>query len=121
MEYTYNILDEVYYWMLSKQKNVEIRIQKEKSEKIQVGDYITFNNQDHEGQYIKVKVIDKMIFNNADELLKKYDVGSMMPNHTESELKNLLYKIYGEELKKKKLVAFKFEYISSDKDNDNEY
>lgn len=116
MEYTYNILNEVYYWMLSKKKNVEIRILKEKSEKIQVGDFIIFNNQDCDEQFIKVKVINKTIFNNVDELLKKYDVDSMMPNHNERELKELLYEIYGEELKTKKLVAFKFEYISSDKE-----
>ena len=44
MEYKYKILDEVYYWMLSKQKNIEVRILNEKSEKIQIGDFITFNN-----------------------------------------------------------------------------
>ena len=59
MEYTYNILDKVYSWMLSKQKNVEVRILKEKSEKIQIGDIITFNNQENEGKYIKAKVINK--------------------------------------------------------------
>ena len=116
MEYTYNILDEVYYWMLSKQKNVEVRILKEKSEKIQVGDFITFNNQDHNNQFIKVKVIDKNIFDNVSELLKKYNVNNIMPNHTEEEVKELLEKIYGEDLSRKKIVAFKFEYISSDKD-----
>lgn len=29
MEYTYNILNEVYNWMLSKYKNIEVRILKE--------------------------------------------------------------------------------------------
>ena len=116
MEYSYHILDEVYYWMLSKQKNVEVRILKEKSQKIQIGDYITFSNQDNEGQFIKVRVVDKNIFNSVDELFEKYEVNNMMPNHTETELRELLIKIYGDELKKKKLVAFKFEYISSDKD-----
>ena len=46
MEYTYNILNEVYNWMLSKHKNIELRILKEKSKKIKVGDFITFNNLD---------------------------------------------------------------------------
>ena len=92
MEYTYNILDDVYYWMLSKQKNIEVRILKEKSEKIQVGDFITFNNIDHEGQFIKVKVIDKNMFNNVEELLATYDVNNMMPGHTSEELKSLLIK-----------------------------
>ena len=116
MEYTYNILNEVYNWMLSRQKNVEVRILKEKSEKIQVGDFITFNNVDNENQFIKVKVIDKDIFDNVDELLNKYEVNNMMPNHTEDELKELLNKIYGDDLKIKKIVAFKFEFLLSDKD-----
>ncbi len=29
MEYSYNILNEVYNWMLSKYKNIEVRILKE--------------------------------------------------------------------------------------------
>ena len=117
MEYTYNILDSVYYWMLSRQKNIEVRLLKEKSEKIQIGDFIVFNNQDCVGQFIKVKVIGKKIFNNVGELLDEYDVNNIMPDHTDIELKELLYKIYGEELNKKKIVAFKFEYLSSDKGN----
>ena len=31
--------------MISRRKNIEVRILKEKSEAIQVGDIITFNNQ----------------------------------------------------------------------------
>lgn len=116
MEYTYNILDEVYYWMLSKQKNIEVRLLKEKSEKIQIGDYITFNNQEQKGKYIKVRVIGKEIFNSTDDLLKAYDVNRMMPNHTQDELRDLLIKIYGDALVNGKLVAFSFEFISSDMD-----
>ena len=48
MEYKYKILDEVYYWMLTKQKNIEVRPLDEKTEKIQVEDYITFINIEHE-------------------------------------------------------------------------
>ncbi len=114
MEYTYNIINDVYNWMLLKEKDIEVRLLKEKSSKIQKGDYITFNNQDKENKYIKVKVINKTIFNNIDELLKKYDINRMMPNHTEKELKELLNKIYGTELTNNKLVAFEFEYITSD-------
>ena len=106
--------------MLSKQKNIEVRILKEKSEKIKAGDYITFYNQEHKGQYIKVKVIDKDIFDNIEQLLKKYDVNNIMPNHTTDELKIMLNQIYGEELITKKLVALKFEYISSEENKNEE-
>lgn len=44
MEYTYNIYDDIYSLMLSGKKNVEVRLLNEKSEKILVGDFITFNN-----------------------------------------------------------------------------
>ncbi len=114
MEYTYNILNEVYNWMLSKHKNIEVRLLKEKSKKIKVGDFITFNNLDQVGKFIKVKVISKELFDNLDDLLKMYDVNRIMPNHTEQELKELLNKIYGDNLKNGKLVAFGFKYLSSD-------
>lgn len=67
-----------------------------------------------------MKVIDKNIFENIEELLKMYDSNNIMPNHTAKELKELLTEIYGEELATKKLVAFKFEYISSDKEKSYE-
>ena len=116
MEYTYKILDSVYYWMLSKQKNIEVRLLNEKSNKIQVGDFITFINMEHEDKFIKVKIIDKNIFNNVEKLLEKYDINHIMPNHTLKDIKETLIKIYGEESVTKKIVAFKFEYLLSDKD-----
>lgn len=116
MEYSYKVLDEVYHWMLSKQKNIEIRLLNEKSEKIKTGDYITFNNIDYEGKYIRVKVINKMIFDRIENLLEKYDINQIMPNHTLGDMNKSLIKIYGEEYRKEKIVAIEFEYVSSDKD-----
>jgi len=115
VEYKYKILDEAYYWMLSKQKNIEVRILNEKSEKIQIGDFITFNNIGHEGQFIKVKIIDKNVFDNVEDVLRKYDINHIMPNHTLEDIKETLIKIYGDEAATKKLVGFKFEYVVSDK------
>lgn len=120
MEYKYKILDEVYYWMLSKQKNIEVRTLNEKSEKIQIGDFITFNNIEHEGQFIKVKITDKNIFDNVEDLLRKYDINHIMPNHTLEDIKETLIRIYGDEEATKKLVGFKFEYVLSDKEYSNE-
>lgn len=115
-EYTYNIINDVYNWMISRKKNVEVRILKEKSSLIQVGDFITFNNQDDLGKFVKTKVINKTIVNNIDELLMKFDVSRMMPGHTEEDLIDLMNKIYGDELQKKQIVAFEFEYLYSDSD-----
>ena len=116
MEYTYNIINDVYNWMLSGKKNIEVRMLKEKSKTIQIGDYITFNNQDSSGKFVKVKVVNKTIVQNIDELLNKFDVERIMPNHTNEELIELMNKIYGEEINKKQIVVFEFEFLSCDKE-----
>lgn len=113
-EYTYNIINDVYEWMTSRKKDVEVRILKEKSQAIQIGDIITFNNQDCNGKFVKVKVINKTIVNNMEELLENFDVSRMMPEHTEQELIDLMSRIYGDDLNTKQIVAFEFEYLSSD-------
>lgn len=115
-EYTYNIINDVYNWMISREKDIEVRILKEKSNSIQIGDTITFNNQDNIGKFVKVKVINKTIVDNVEDLLEKFNVTRMMPSHTNQDLMELMQKIYGDELNKKQIVAFEFEYLSSDND-----
>ena len=115
-EYSYNIINDVYNWMISRKKDIEVRILKEKSSAIQVGDIITFNNQDIIGRFVKAKITNKTIVDSLSELLNKFDVDRMMPNHSKEELIELMQKIYGEELNKKQIVAFEFEYISCDQD-----
>ena len=115
-EYSYNIINDVYNWMISGRKNIEVRILKEKSEAIQVGDIITFNNQDNIGKYVKVKIVNKTIVANVYELLEKFEVERMMPGHSKEELIELMNNIYGEELNQKQIVAFAFEFLSCDND-----
>ena len=69
MKYTYKILDQVYNWMITKQKNIEIRPFNEKADIIKIGDYITFYNKDNETEFVKTKVIDKKIYNSIEEIL----------------------------------------------------
>ena len=115
-EYTYNIIDNVYDWMISKKKDVEVRILKEKSLAIQPGDYVTFNNLEDSRKYVKVKITNKYIYDNVKELLKCLDVERIMPGHSDRELVMLLEKIYDKDLETKKIVAFEFEYLTSDID-----
>ena len=113
-EYSYNIINDVYNWMISRKKNIEVRLLKEKSKAIQVGDIITFNNQDKIGKFVKAKIINKTIVDNVYELTEKFDIERMMPGHTKEELIKLMQKIYGDELNQKQIVAFEFEYLSCD-------
>lgn len=115
-EYKYNIINDVYDWMISRKKDIEVRILKEKSQAIQVGDIIIFNNLDVVDKYVKVRVINKTIFNDINELLEKFEVSRMMPEHSTSDFIELMNTIYGEELNVKSIVAFEFEYLSSDSD-----
>ena len=115
-EYSYNIINDVYNWMISRKKDIEVRILKEKSQAIQVGDIITFNNQDNIGKYVKVKIINKTIVAGLTELTEKFDVERMIPGHSKEQLIELMQKIYGDELNKKQIVAFEFEYLSCDSD-----
>ena len=92
-EYSYNIINDVYNWMISRKKNIEVRILKEKSETIQVGDIITFNNQDKIGKFVKVKIINKTIVDNVYELTEIFDIERMMPGHTKKQLIDLMQKI----------------------------
>ena len=110
MEYSYNVLNEVYEWMKTKRKTVEVRILKEKSALIQEGDYIIFHHIDDSSKTIKVKVIKKHVVDNVGNLFGLYSVDQMMPGHTEDDLRNLLHHIYGDLLITGKLVTFEFEY-----------
>ncbi len=116
MEYTYNILNEIYYFILSGMKTIEVRLLNEKSENILINDYIIFNNIDDNDRYIKTKVIKKVIYNNFSDLIINNDVNKIMPNHTADELKKLLFEIYAERLNNHKIIAFEFQYITSDLD-----
>ena len=119
-KYSYNIINDVYNWMISRKKDIEVRILKEKSQAIQVGDIVTFTNLDNIHEFVKVKIIGKNIVNNMDELLEKYNVFRIMPGHSEDDLRELMWKIYGEQLDEKQIVAFEFKFLSCDKDDEKE-
>ena len=113
-EYSYNIDNDVYNWMISREKDVEVRVLNEKSLTIQIGDIITFNNLDNNGKFVKMRVKEKNILENIIELLTKFSIERIMPRHTKEELIGMLKTIYGDELSKKQIVAFELEYLSCD-------
>ena len=73
MEYTFRIYREVYKEMISGRKTIEIRLLNDKTEKIKVGDIIRFNvlNSD---KYLLVKVTDKKIYNDVEDLWNNKEI-----------------------------------------------
>ena len=69
-EYTYNILGEVYEWMISRKKDIEVRILKEKSEAIKVGDIITFSSMDNNylGKAVTHRIVDKKNYTSGESI-----------------------------------------------------
>ena len=116
MEYTYNVYNDIYYLMLAGKKDIEVRLLNEKSEKILEGDFITFNNLDEKGKYIKTKIIKKTIYKDIDELLLDNDIKRILPGSSKEDLVEILVKIFKEDFNNSKLVAFKFKYIESNFD-----
>lgn len=113
MEYNYRILEEVYNDMLSGKKTIEFRLLNEKSNSIQIGDYIKFIVQDNEEKYLIMEVIDKTIYNNLNELWDSKDVLNNTVNYTKEEFINSLNNIFGEnKVKKSKIVGFKIKIKS---------
>jgi len=108
MEYSYRILEEVYKDMLSGKKTIEYRLLNEKSNNIQIGDYIKFIVQDNEEKYLITEVIDKIIYNNLDELWDSKDVMDNTLNYTKEEFIQAFNTIFGEnKVKQSKIVGFK--------------
>ncbi len=116
MEYTYNVYDNIYQLILSGKKNIEVRLLNEKSEKILNGDFITFNNLEKKGLYIKTKVIKKTIYKDVEELLLDNDIEMILPGSSKEDLVKILHKIFKDDFNGCKLVAFKFKYLESNLD-----
>lgn len=108
----YRIYEEVYNDMVSKKKNVEIRLLNEKSSKIKIGDIIKFKVIDNNNKYIEVKVIDLIIYENIEELWKNRSFNLLSSINTFDEFKDLFYSIYKkEDVDTHKIIGIKFELI----------
>ena len=108
MEYNYMIFEEVYKDMLSGKKTVEFRLLNETSSSIQIGDCIKFTVLNNEEKYLITEVIDKLIYNNLNELWNSLDVLNNSLNYTKEEFTEAFNNIFGEDnVKKSKIVGFK--------------
>lgn len=114
MEFKYKIFNEVYDDMLSGKKTIEFRLLNDKSNSIQIGDKIKFIVVDNEEKYLIVEVIEKIIYNNFDDLWNSKDVLNNTLNYTKEQFREVLKNIFGEEnVKKSKIVGFKIKIITT--------
>lgn len=111
MKHEYRIYKEVYEDIKSGKKEIEFRLLNEKSEKINVDDYIRFKVLDDE-KYLDTKVIDKYIYNDLDELWNSGDVLNNSLNYTKEEFYKVFSDIFGEEkVNESKIVGFKIKVV----------
>ena len=112
MEYRYKIYKEVYDDMISGKKNIEYRLLNEKSDTIQKGDNIKFILVDNEEKYIITEVLDKIIYENVDELWKDKEVTNNILNLDKEGFINIMTQIFGKEtFESSKIVGIKFKLI----------
>lgn len=111
MEYKYIIFNDVYDWIKSGKKDVEVRLLTAKSVAINTDDIIIFTNREQEGKYIKVKVLQTKLYNSIDELVDDYSPERIMPNYNKEEIKSTLNEIYTGIEMKRQYVAIIFEII----------
>ena len=105
----YKIYQSIYNDMISGKKDIEFRLLNEKSNNIKKGDIIKFNVLDSD-KYLLVKVTDKYIFDNIDELWKNKDtvLGNTM-EYNKEKFTELFYEIFEKEkVNNTKIVGIKF-------------
>lgn len=117
MEFQYRIYEEVYNDIISGKKTIEFRLLNEKSYNIQIGNKIKFSVINNENKYLIVEVIDKLIYNNIDELWNSKDVLNNTFDYSKGELVKAFSKIFGKQnLKNSKIVGFKIKVLKKSAD-----
>lgn len=109
----YRIYPSVYDEMILGNKNVEIRLLNEKSEKIKIGDKIKFQVVDSD-LYLIVEVTNKYIYLDVDELYENKDIVlNCVMNYTKEESVNALSQIFGKDkVLNSKLVGIEFKILN---------
>lgn len=108
--FNYRIIEPVYEEIKAGIKTTEFRLLNDKSKKIKNGDLIKFTVVDHENKFINVKVVDKFIYNNIDELwADKNIIFNNTLNYTKQEFIDVFYNIFGKNnVVNSKIVGIKF-------------
>lgn len=111
-QFEYKIFDEVYNDIASNKKTIEFRLLNDKSKSIKKGDEIIFKVLNNEDKYLLVKVIDKHIYKDLDELWNSKDALNNTLNYTKEDFINTFYSIFGKKnVNSSKIVGIEFYLI----------
>lgn len=73
MEHMMNLFEEPFNKIKNNEKSIEVRLNDGKRKKVSVGDIITFYKLPQKEEKLTVKVLDKYIFDNFEELYSNFD------------------------------------------------
>lgn len=105
----YRIYDDIYNDMVLGEKTIEFRLLNEKSKSIKVNDIIIFTVENDENKRIKARVVDKLIFDDINELWKnKTLLSDKMQMKEKEEFIAEFFNIFGNDKKNSKIVGIKF-------------
>jgi len=111
--YNYKIYNEVYDEINRGSKTVEFRLLNEKSAKVINGDLIKFSVVDNENKSIIVRVTDKIIYDNLEQLWEdKNVVNDNTLNYSRDKFIDTFYNIFGKDkVINSKIVGIKFKLV----------
>lgn len=96
----YRIYNDVYNDMVLGDKTIEFRLLNEKSKSIKVNDIIIFTVENDENKRIKVRVVDKLIFDDINELWEnKTLLSNKMQMKEKEEFIEEFFNIFGNDKK----------------------
>jgi ASC-1-like (ASCH) protein len=83
MEHNMNLVPWAFEEVKSGRKDIEVRLNDEKRQKMNVGDIIVFTNTET-GEQLKAQIIERHLFNTFEELFNSFDHTRIGVNETDT-------------------------------------
>lgn len=111
--FNYRIYSIVYDDIKNGKKNIEFRLLNEKTERITNSDIIKFSVVDEENKSVIVRVIDKIVYDNLEQLWNdKSSIENNILEYKKEEFINAFNNIFGKDkVDNSKIEGIKFELV----------
>lgn len=111
MEMIIHLDSDIFDIVKNERKNVEIRLNDEKRQKLNVGDTLIFLKRPNEDEELRGTITNLVYFNNFSEVVDNYPMERIyLDNYKKEEFIKLLGRFYSEEeVKEYGVVAIEFE------------